>query len=43
VRLYDETGKTADATKYRAELAKWFNGQIEKDNAWPLLWGWPRF
>ena len=39
----DETGKTDEAAKYRAELAAWFSAQLEKDNAWVLMWGWPRF
>jgi hypothetical protein len=43
IQLYDETNRSDEAAKYRAELAEWFSGQLQRDNAWPLLWGWPRF
>lgn len=43
IRLYEEMGKTDEAAKYRAEFVTWFSAQLEKHNAWQVLWGWPRF
>jgi serine/threonine protein kinase/DNA-binding SARP family transcriptional activator len=43
VQLYEETGKKEEAAKWRKELAAWFGNQLQRNHAWPLLWGWPRW
>jgi pentatricopeptide repeat protein len=45
VRLYDTWNKPSEAGKWRARLPpkiRLRDGLIHQ-NAWPLLWGWPRF
>jgi tetratricopeptide (TPR) repeat protein len=45
VRLYDAWGKPAEAEKWRVKLppALRVREAMNRQNAWPLLWGWPRF
>jgi serine/threonine protein kinase len=43
IQLYDATGKTAEAAKWRREQAAWWHAQLQRNNAWTLAWGWGRF
>jgi serine/threonine protein kinase/tetratricopeptide (TPR) repeat protein len=45
IQLYDAWGKPEVAEKWRAKLPPVARVQdgLERHNAWPLLWGWPRF
>jgi len=45
IQLYEESGKPAEAEKWRAKLppAARVQDGLERQRAWPLLWGWPRF
>jgi tetratricopeptide (TPR) repeat protein len=42
VRLYEATGREEAAAPYRGELGRRLAGEMQRDLAWPLLWGWPR-
>jgi hypothetical protein len=45
VRLYDAWGKPAEAEKWFAKLPAEQKVRVglQRQNAWPILWGWPRF
>jgi len=45
IRLYDHWGKHGEAERWRQTLspAARLREALERDAAWPLFWGWPRF
>jgi serine/threonine protein kinase len=45
IRLYERWNKPAEAERWRQKLppAGRLRDALERDAAWPLLWGWPRF
>jgi tetratricopeptide (TPR) repeat protein len=45
VRLYDAWGKPDEAEKWFARLPaeEKIGVALERQHAWPVLWGWPRF